>query len=85
MNYPRQRLSFNPMQPDIICIAQLQFTFSQYRTDTDSALTTILQRQNSLKNSEKKKLLQIPTDKQTTKHYISCAWCCSTEYRLYYV
>jgi len=35
MNYPKERLSFNPMQPDIICIAQLQFTFPQYRTDTD--------------------------------------------------
>jgi len=28
-------------------------------------------------------LLQIPTAKQTTIHYISCAWCCSTEYKLY--
>ena len=60
MDYPRQRLSFNPMQPDIICIAQLQFAFSQYWTDTGSALTTILQRQNSLKNSEKKNVITNP-------------------------
>jgi len=78
MNYPSQRLSFNTMQPDLICIAQLQFAFSQYRTDTNSALTVS-------KILKKKMLLQIPTDKQTTKHYISCACWCSTEYRLYYV
>lgn len=92
MNYPRQRLSYNPMQPDVMCIAQLQFAFSQNRINLQTfwiltLLSILVSRDKTVSKilGKKKMLLQIPTDKQTTKHYISCAWCCSTEYRLYKV